>query len=137
MTNAATNVANEALSDFVIAGYDVIIRNPATKQDVIDALNDPCARAIHITGHSVKDTSIIKMSDGGITADPAFVASGEAMLVPSNPNLNYVRLNSCFQFQQIWIGHFPGAFFSSQEFWANQIFLFWYEWFNRIPPIDP
>lgn len=143
------NAANEALSDFLIAGYDVVQINEARVQDVLDALNDPCCKALMIIAHGGGEGKFkvtvfgesfeimgpiesIEMNDGWITGDPQMAKEQGDTLLPSSPNVESLYLHSCGQNLPSWRSLFPNM----SEFygWTTRTWYwstFWWQWFHR------
>jgi len=131
------NSAAEAFSDFQDAGYDVILDNAATANTVNAAIMDSCTRAIWIAGHGSRITPAITMNGGTtLTADQS-TSGGTTVFVKSNPNLNQVVLQSCYQDKPEWRSAFPGASFESYTTYTTPYAVFWNEFFGGYPEIDP
>ena len=143
------HTANEALSDFLIAGYDVVKIDEATVKDVQDAINDPCCKALMIIAHGGGEEKFtasafgksftvmgaiesIEMTDGWITGDPQIAKEQGDTLLSGTTNIESLYLHSCSQNLPSWRSLFPNM----SEFygWTTRTWYwssFWWQWFHR------
>jgi hypothetical protein len=137
-------IANEAVSDFKKAGYEVVLIYNATAQNVTDAINDPNTRALWIYGHGKYNRTTkqpiprINMWGGTFINDT---------IVGVCPNLNIVTLHSCGQKLDAWKTCFPTAVaadnFRSWKRKAYNWFVLAWQYFGgysptiEMPLIDP
>lgn len=143
----ATSSANEAESDFEDAGYEVVRKDEATKQDFIDALNDPCTRAIWVFGHGKYDTKtgllgkeklgdpvpMIDMTDLAVEPDDVNGPANDKKY----PNIKQVTFHSCGQDLQGWRELFPGATFNGWSSTTRGWQIYWWQFFHTYPAINP
>jgi hypothetical protein len=140
------NTAFEANGDFLIAGYDTVLNMDATAQDVQDALDDPCVKAIMIIGHAGGEVLVvdgkkkgitplegISMNDNTyITGDPKEVQTGRDLLLnASSSSVKSVYLHSCNQDLPSWRALFPNTEFYAWSTRAYYWAMFWWQWFHR------
>jgi hypothetical protein len=140
---AADNAATEAESDFEAAGYTVVTDVAATKQDVIDALNDPCVRALWIFGHG-KYNSCTGLSGEQKLTDPAPMIdmSGGLVIDPPDladlPGLGCVKelvFHACGQELTAWSDLFPNANFHAWEGTVRGATIYWWEYLHEYASI--
>lgn len=142
---AYKNAAYEANMDFAIAGYDTVLNMHATAQDVQDALDDPCVKAIMIIGHGGGEVyktiggkklynpleSIAMINDEWITGDPNMTVQGDLLLNASSSSVKAVYLHSCNQDLPSWRALFPNTEFYAWRTRAYYWATFWWQWFHR------
>lgn len=142
LPNVAANTAGEASIDYQKIGLTVITKNPATKQDVLNAVADPCIRALWIFGHG----SYTSKGKGGepepfISMADDFLGANE---VPINNCIKSVTLQACGQDLQEWRARFPAAV-SADRFYAWSVeawcpLIYWWQWGHTecaLPPERP
>ncbi|MCJ7767041.1 hypothetical protein MUP79_01435 [Candidatus Bathyarchaeota archaeon] len=138
-TTAASNTALEAKSDYEEAGYDVVFINEASKQDVINALNDPDAKALWIVGHGKYDSVAGKTGKEKLTNPVEMIDMKDAYIEGSDftpkPNIKQVTFHSCGQDLKSWRDLFPNADFRSWESTTRSWQYYWWQWFNEYDPV--
>jgi hypothetical protein len=142
MSTLAQRTADEAKNDFEEAGYSVDKKNDASKQDFIDALQDPDATAIWFIGHGVYNNDTGEPYEMIEFADHTTLTS--AQIAAMNLDLSRftnVTLCSCGQDLQSWKDLFtnPNLKFTSWKKPVSMYKLYWYQWRTHynILPVQP
>ena len=109
--------AIEAKKDFENAGYSVVFKSDAIKQDVIDALNDPSIRALWIVGHGgFQQLSCQSGCCSNSNSIPYVGLNDNDFLIPSDIEnlpgisfLKYFSIHSCYQDRDEWKNILPAT----------------------------
>jgi len=135
-------VAEEAMSDYQDAGYEVILIPEATADDVEKANNDEKTEAIWIYGHGVgeKKNLIVDFSEGIAMNGGTYIqgkdwelggATGENIkTLKKNEKIKQVTFHACGQNQQSWRDLFPNAKFRSWSGKVRHHSIFWWQYFS-------
>jgi len=122
----ARKAALEADKDYKKVCETVVYKEKATKQDVIDALNDPETVAIWIYGHGKYDMLYEKIPINPcemIDMNDTYIEGSD---FTPKPNIKQVTFHSCGQDLKSWRDLFPNADFQS---WSTPTYA-WivYQW---------